>query len=180
MKAKETRLLCPIVEDNGRVGAQAEITYDQRQFWIDLPKGAPLVLPIRVASPCFLHRGKGMWVKNDGLLVGSKSANDFWWNDRVKILQLTRLIVHRPEAVVHKPSQLGGKLERRCHCFVQRDAQRPSPTVTAAEATECKTTAARENGKRGGGSLQQKLGGFIWQSCNAPQRSRVAHGSKTR
>jgi hypothetical protein len=39
-------------------------------------------------------------------------------------------------------------------------AQRPV-TVTTGEATECKITLARENGKWGGGSLEQKLGVFI-------------------
>jgi len=40
---------------------------------------------------------------------------------------------------------------------VQRDAQRPPPTVTTAEATDCNITPATENGKRSGGSLEQRF-----------------------
>jgi len=40
----------------------------------------------------------------------------------------------------------------------ERDAQRPPPTATTAEVTDCKITPRRENGKRGGGSLEEKLG----------------------
>ena len=41
----------------------------------------------------------------------------------------------------------------------ERDAQRPPPTATPAEATDCKITPDAENGKRGGGSLEQKVRG---------------------
>jgi len=44
---------------------------------------------------------------------------------------------------------------------LERDAQRPPPTVKPADATDCKITPARENGKRGGGSLEHELGRVV-------------------
>jgi len=49
---------------------------------------------------------------------------------------------------------------RECfHRIAERDAQRPPLTVTTAQATDCEITPRRENGKRSGGSLEQKLCG---------------------
>jgi len=42
-------------------------------------------------------------------------------------------------------------------CLAERDAQRAPLTATPSEATNLKITPGPENGKRGGGSLEQKL-----------------------
>jgi len=44
----------------------------------------------------------------------------------------------------------------------ESDAQRPPPTVTPVEASDCKMMPRLENGKRGGGSLERDFYSAEW------------------
>jgi len=55
-------------------------------------------------------------------------------------------------------------------CLAERDAQRAPLTATPSEATDLKITPGPENGKRGGGSLEQKLDrNFVTENITAKQ-----------